>query len=277
MTTTKAKILKALLMVILFMGVLVFLLPLYWMISTSLKPVADIFAYPPRWLPTEIEWANYTNALDAAPWDIYFLNTILYTCCIVVGVLFTSVMSGYAFSKLNWKGKDNVFLMYIGTMMVPGQVTIIPVFMILTSFGWIDTYPGLIVPGLTSAFGCFLMRQFMKSLPNELIESALIDGAGHYRILWRIIVPLVKPSMATLGIFSFMGAWNNFFWPLIVTNSTEMRTVQIGLSAFQGQYGNIEWGAMMAAATIVSAPVLIIFFFAQRYFIEGIAMSGIKG
>ncbi len=275
--TTKAKLLKALLILVLFFGVLIFLLPLYWMISTSLKPVSDIFAYPPRWIPSVLEIENYIKAFDAAPWGIYFLNTILYTFCIVTGVLITSVLSGYAFSKLNWKGRDNVFLLYIGTMMIPGQVTIIPVFMILTSFGWIDTYSGLIIPGLTSAFGCFLMRQFMMGLPNELIESALIDGAGHYKIVLKIIIPLVKPSLATLGIFSFMGAWNNFFWPLIVTNSTEMRTVQVGLSSFQGQYGNVEWGAMMAAATMVSAPVLIMFFLAQRYFIEGIAMSGIKG
>jgi ABC-type glycerol-3-phosphate transport system permease component len=142
---------------------------------------------------------------------------------------------------------------------------------------WVDTYAGLIVPGLTSAFGCFLMRQFIAGIPTEIIESGLIDGAGHLRILRSIVSPLLYPAVATLGIFTFMGAWNNFFWPLVVTNSEELRTVQIGLSSFQTQYGTADWGAMMAAATLVSLPVLILFFFAQKYFIEGIAMTGVKG
>jgi ABC-type glycerol-3-phosphate transport system permease component len=262
---------------ILFLTVVTTLLPLVWMITTSIKTPGEVFVYPPKWIPTEFAWSNYKTAWEMAPWNKYFLNTVFYTASTVVGVLITSVASGYAFSKLEFKGRKTLFLAYIGTMMVPSQVTIIPVFIILSQMNWVDTYAGLIIPGLTSAFGCFLMRQFITGIPTELIESGLIEGGGHMRILASIVTPLLKPAVATLGIFTFMGTWNNFFWPLIVTNSDELRTVQVGLSSFQNQYGDGDWGAMMAAATMVSAPVLILFFFAQKYFIEGIAMTGIKG
>lgn len=270
-------IVKASVCIILLIGAFLSLLPLFWMISTSLKTVGEIFKYPPSLLPSKFYWDNYITAFNSAPWIRYFLNTALYTFCTVAGVLLTSVMSGYAFSKLEWKGRNATFIAYLGTMMVPSQVTIIPVFMILSKLGWVNSYAGLIIPGLTSAFGCFLMRQFMVGLPDELVEAGLIDGASHYRILVQIVLPLVKPSLATLGVFTFMGAWNAFFWPLIVTNSDKYYTVQIGLSAFQGLYGNVDWGSMMAAATMVSIPVLIAFLFTQQYFIEGITMSGIKG
>lgn len=257
--------------------VLITVLPLYWMISTSLKTPTDVFSYPPKMIPSTLEWGNFANAWDMAPWGRYFVNTALYTACTVLGVLLSSVTSGYAFAKLSFKGRNSLFLAYVGTMMIPSQVTIIPVYMILAKMNWVDTYAGLIVPGLTSAFGCFLMRQFIAGIPTEIIESGLIDGAGHLKILRSIVSPLLYPAVATLGIFTFMGAWNNFFWPLVVTNSDELRTVQIGLSSFQNQYGTADWGSMMAAATLVSLPVLILFFFAQRYFIEGIAMTGVKG
>lgn len=263
--------------VILFLTIMTTLLPLVWMITTSIKTPGEVFVYPPKWIPSELAWVNYKTAWEMAPWNKYFLNTIVYTLSTVLGVLLTSVASGYAFSKLDFKGRKTLFLAYIGTMMVPSQVTIIPIFMILSQMNWVDTYAGLIIPGLTSAFGCFLMRQFITGIPTELIESGLIEGGGHVRILSSIVTPLLKPAVATLGIFTFMGTWNNFFWPLIVTNSDELRTVQVGLSSFQNQYGDGDWGAMMAAATMVSAPVLILFFFAQKYFIEGIAMTGIKG
>lgn len=262
---------------VLILTVLITVLPLYWMISTSLKTPTDVFAYPPKLIPSAIQWSNFSNAWDMAPWGRYFVNTVFYTVCTVIGVLITSVMSGYAFAKLSFKGKNTLFLGYVSTMMIPAQVTIIPVFIILSRVGWVDTYAGLIIPGLTSAFGCFLMRQFIAGIPTEIIESGLIDGAGHLKILKVIVSPLLYPAVATLGIFTFMGAWNNFFWPLVVTNSEDLRTVQIGLSSFQNQYGTADWGAMMAAATLVSAPVLILFFFAQKYFIEGITMTGIKG
>jgi ABC-type sugar transport system, permease component len=273
-----AKILgKVLLYLALLLGTVVTLLPLAWMIATSLKTSSDIFVYPPRFLPTQLELSNYSQAWDMASWLRYFYNTILFTACTVVGVVLTSIASGYAFAKLQFKGRNAVFLLYIGTMMIPSQVTIIPVFMILSRLHWVNTYQGLIVPGLTSAFGCFLMRQFMSSLPNELVESALMDGARHGKILVSIVSPLLKPAITTLAVFTFMGAWNSFFWPLVVTNDEALRTVQIGLSAFQGQYGNVEWGPMMAAATFVCAPMLVLFLFAQRYFVEGIVMTGIKG
>ncbi len=253
------------------------LLPLWWMITTALKTPTDVFAYPPTFWPSKIEWRNFLSAWEMAPWGRYFFNTVLYTLCTVVGVTITSVMSGYAFAKLKFKGRNLLFVSYIGTMLVPAQVTIIPVYMILSQLGWVDTYAGLIIPGIAGAFGCFLMRQFIATIPDELIESAIMDGANHWRILVSVITPLVKPAVATLGIFTFMGSWNNFFWPLVVTNSEKLRVLQVGLSSFQNQYGNADWGAMMAAASFVSIPIIIIFFFAQKYFIEGITMTGIKG
>jgi multiple sugar transport system permease protein len=258
-------------------ALIITILPLIWMVTTSLKTPTDVFAYPPKWLPSEVAWSNYVTAWGMAPWGRYFFNTVFYTLCTVLGVLITSVTSGYAFSKLTFKGRNTLFLAYVGTMMVPAQVTIIPVYMILAQLHWVNSYAGLIIPGLTSAFGCFLMRQFVSTIPSEIIESALIDGAGHFKILSFIITPLIQPAVATLGIFTFMGAWNNFFWPLVVTNDDTLRVLQVGLSSFQNQYGNADWGAMMAAATLVSAPLLLLFFFAQKYFIEGITMTGIKG
>ncbi|WP_238358061.1 carbohydrate ABC transporter permease [Cohnella zeiphila] len=277
MSLTARRFGMSLVYLLLILMVLITVLPLYWMISTSLKTPTDVFSYPPKMIPSTLEWGNFANAWDMAPWGRYFVNTALYTACTVLGVLLSSVTSGYAFAKLSFKGRNSLFLAYVGTMMIPSQVTIIPVYMILAKMNWVDTYAGLIVPGLTSAFGCFLMRQFIAGIPTEIIESGLIDGAGHLKILRSIVSPLLYPAVATLGIFTFMGAWNNFFWPLVVTNSDELRTVQIGLSSFQNQYGTADWGSMMAAATLVSLPVLVLFFFAQRYFIEGIAMTGVKG
>ncbi|GGH86451.1 ABC-type glycerol-3-phosphate transport system permease component [Pullulanibacillus pueri] len=268
---------KTIIYIVLIFITILCLLPLWWMIITALKAPAEVFSYPPKFWPSKIHWANFVTAWNMAPWGRYFFNTAFYTVCTVVGVIVTSVMSGYAFSKLKFKGRNLVFISYIGTMMVPAQVTIIPVYMILSQLHMIDTYAGLIIPGLANAFGCFLMRQFIATIPTEFVESALIDGAGHGKILISIITPLVTPAVAALGIFTFMGSWDNFFWPLVVTNSEKLRVLQVGLASFQSQYGTADWGAMMAAATFVSAPILILFFFAQKYFIEGITMTGIKG
>jgi len=270
-------LLRFLLFMILLFGAILSILPIIWMFLTSIKPMDEVFTYPPKWLPSRIVLSNYIEAWKEAPWERYFLNSIFYSGSVIIGQVITSLLAGYAFSKLQFRGRDLLFILYIGTMMIPGQVTIVPIFVILSKLKWIDTYQGLIVPGLTTAFGTFLFRQFFVSIPTDLQEAALVDGASHLYILRKIFVPLSRPAIITLVVFTFMGTWNDFFWPLIVTNSTEMRTVQIGLTAFQSQYGGVQWSYMMAAAMFVTLPIIVLYLFAQRYFVEGITLTGLKG
>jgi len=185
-------------------------------------------------------------------------------------------MAAYAFARLQFKGRDVLFYIFLGTMMIPYQVTMIPSFMVLYWLGWVDSYQAMIVPGLASAFGTFLLRQFFLTIPKELEEAAYIDGCGKFRVLWQIIIPLSKPALATLAIFTFMGTFNDFIWALIVVNSDHLRTVQLGLAIFRDRYIT-DWDLLMAGSVMATLPVLIVFFFAQKYFIKGITLSGIKG
>lgn len=257
-------------------GAVLSLAPLIWMVLTSIKPIDEVFLFPPRLLPTEVDLSNYPRAMSKAPWLRYYFNSVVFSGGLIIGQVTTSLFAGYAFAKMRFRWRNQIFLAYIGTMMIPTQVTIIPVYVLLSGLGWIDTYQGLILPLFAHAFGVFLFRQFFTTIPDSLVESAFMDGASHVQILSRIVTPLSKPVIATLTVFVFRFSWNEFFWPLIVTNSEKMRTVQIGLSAFQDQYGQIEWAPMMAAAVVATGPILILFVAAQRYFIEGISMTGIK-
>lgn len=251
------------------------LAPFVWMILTSLKDMSEIFVYPPQWLPDEWRFDNYKKAFEAAPFGRYYFNSIFVAITVTVGQLITCSMAAFAFARLQFKGRNILFYLFLGTMMIPYNVTMIPSFLVLYWLGWIDTYYALIVPGLASAFGTFLLRQFFITIPKELEEAAYIDGATKLQVLRRIIVPLAKPALATLAVFTFMGVFNDFIWALIVINSEDMQTVQLGLAIFRDRYLT-QWDLLMAGSVTAVLPILIVFFFAQKYFIQGITLSGLK-
>jgi multiple sugar transport system permease protein len=251
------------------------LLPFLWMVLTSFKGMGEIFTFPPTWWPQDFTFENYRDAFTAAPFGRFYFNSLFVAITVTLGQLVTCSMAAYAFARMEFWGRDVLFYLFLGTMMVPAHVTMIPSFMILHWMGLIDTYGALILPGLASAFGTFLLRQFFLSMPKELEESAFIDGCGRFRVLWQIIVPLARPALATLAIFTFMGVFNDFLWALVVINSQELFTVQLGLSIFRDRFAT-EWGSLMAGSVVATLPILIVFFFAQKHFIQGIALSGLK-
>lgn len=252
------------------------LFPVVWMLLTALKPAAEVNAFPPTLLPDEWRWQNIPDALTFAPFGRYLFNSLVMSGGIAIIVLFTSALSAYAFARLQFRGRDALFLLYLGTLMIPPQVTLVPEFIIVQALGWVDTYQGLIIPNAFKAFGVFLLRQFFLQIPHELEEAARIDGASRFGCFWRIILPLSGPALATLGVFMFLFQWNNFLWPLIVSNTDATRPVVVGLSVFQDQYFT-QWELLMAAATVSTVPVLIVFLVAQRWFVRGIATSGFGG
>lgn len=251
------------------------LAPFIWMILTSLKDMKEIFIFPPKWLPTEFHFDNYEKVFEAAPFGRYYANSLFVAVTVTIGQLITCSMAAFAFARLRFRGRNILFFIFLGTMMIPYNVTMIPSFMVLYWLGWIDSYQALIVPGLASAFGVFLLRQFFMTIPKELEEAAYIDGATRFGVLRKIIIPLSKPALAALAVFTFMGVFNDFIWALIVINSEDMRTVQLGLSVFRSRYLT-QWDLLMAGSVAAVVPILIVFFFAQKYFIQGIALSGLK-
>ncbi|OGS20364.1 MAG: sugar ABC transporter permease [Elusimicrobia bacterium RIFOXYA2_FULL_40_6] len=258
-----------------FIGVFM-VLPFLWMLSTSLKEPNLVLAYPPQWIPKPILWRNYLDAWNSVPFGRFFLNSVFVAVCTTMGQVVTSSLAAYGFARLHFHGRDKFFMLYLATLMIPSQATMIPIFIFMKKLGWIDTYKALILPTMFTAYGTFMLRQFFITIPKDLEEAARIDGCNHFTIYWKIIMPLAKPALATLSTFVFLGSWNNFMWPLIVTDSMEMRTLPIGLSAFQGLYLT-SWHLLMAASIIVLAPILLVFIFNQRFFVKGIVMSGMKG
>ncbi|MEZ4863540.1 MAG: carbohydrate ABC transporter permease [Caldilineaceae bacterium] len=258
----------------------VMLIPFVWLISTSLKIRGTEFTFPPVWIPRPAVWANYYTAFfdSGLPFPRFLLNTAIITGANLVGVLFAGSLAGFGFARMRFPGRDKFFLLVLSTLMLPEIVTQIPSYLLFRLFGWIDTFLPLIVPAFLGggAFNIFLFRQFFMTIPYELDEAARIDGAGTWQIYTRVILPLSKPVLSTVAIFTFLGNWNSFLGPLIYLNSLEKMTLAVGLRAFQGLRGT-EWNLMMAAAAVMMAPVLIVFFAAQRYFIQGIVTSGFGG
>ncbi|MBN2413338.1 carbohydrate ABC transporter permease [candidate division KSB1 bacterium] len=271
-----SKFSKSLLLhILIYVGALLTVAPFIWMVLTSFKGMGEILSYPPTFFPEEFKFSNYIRAFQAASFGRFYFNTFLVAIACTLGQLVTCSMAAFAFARLKFKGRNALFMLFLGTMMIPGQVTMIPTFIILYWLGWIDTYWALIVPGLASAFGTFLMRQFFLTIPRELEDAAYIDGCSRFGVLWRIILPLSKPALATLAVFIFMFFFNDFLWPLIAINSEEMRTVQLGLAVFRDRYIT-EWDLLMAGSVTATLPIIMIFFFAQKYFIKGITLSGLK-
>ena len=271
---------RAGLFLLLLLGAMTMAAPLFWMISTSLKEAGQVFAeakvWWQEWLPSTFVWQNYGKVWEVVPFARFYLNSILVSVCITAGQVVTSAMAAYAFARLNFPGRDRLFFGYLATMMIPGAVTMIPVFILLRFLGWIDSYKALILPGIFSAYGTFMLRQFFLTLPKDLEDAAKIDGCSYRRIFWHIILPLSKPALATLTTFTFMGSWMNLMWPLIVVNTHTKYTLPVGLAYFQGVHGT-DWTLLMAASMMMILPILIVFLFNQRFFVEGIKLAGIKG
>ncbi|TSB45103.1 carbohydrate ABC transporter permease [Alkalicoccobacillus porphyridii] len=256
----------------------IFLVPFMWMVSTSLKDSSEIFQFPPQWIPNPVVWSNYIEAMTFAPFHRFFANSFIIATLSMIGEVFTGALVAYGFAKLEFKGRNVLFIVVLATMMLPGEVTMIPVFIMFSSIGWVDTFLPLIVPSYFGggAFFIFMLRQFFLGIPNELEEAARMDGCNTFQIFYRIVLPLSKPALAVVAIFSFHGKWNDFLGPLIYLNSMENYTVQLGLAMFQGMF-QTEWSLLMAASIVALLPVLIIFFVFQKYFIEGIKLTGVKG
>lgn len=263
---------------LLIFGAVVMVLPFFWMVNASLMTSGEIQAQPPVWLPANPQFQNYPRLLEAVPMGQMYLNSLIVTVSSVIGVLFTSSLAGFAFAKYRFPGKEILFFCILATMMIPFFVTLIPVFYIVRQLGWINTYQGIIVPSLTSAYGIFLLRQFIVTIPDELLDAARIDGASEPLIYFRIVVPLIMPALATLGTFTFIGSWNAFLWPLLIITDRSLMTVPLGLNTlrtFAAEARNLD--LLMVGTTLSVLPTLILFVFLQRYFIRGIALTGLKG
>ncbi len=258
-------------------GAVVFMIPFLWMLSSSLKELPQIFVFPPKWFPNPVRWDNYSRALERMNFLVALKNTVTITVLCLVGQVGSTSLVAYGFARIRFPGRDVLFTLLLSTMMLPGQVTMIPLFIIFRSLGWVDTFKPLIVPAFFGggAFFIFLLRQFFLTIPKDLEDAARIDGCGRFRIFLQIVLPLAKPALITVSIFSFMSHWNDFMGPLIYLNSEQNRTLAIALQSFQGQY-TADWNLLMAASVVVLIPVLIIFFTLQRYFVEGIVLSGLK-
>ena len=264
--------------VILSVGGIAMMIPFLWMVFTSFKSTPEIYEYPPKIFPRAWLWSNYFDAWNFLPFATFFKNSAIVSLGVVLGQLFTCSLAGYSFGRLRYPGRDRLFLLYLATMMIPFAVIMIPLYVQMRWMKWVDTLWPLIVPAIFTPWGTFLMRQFMMTLPRELEDAARIDGAGFFRIYSRIILPLTKPALATLGIFTFLSSWNSFLWPLIMISSLELKTVPLGMTAFQSRMpAKTPWQLVMAAATFAILPILIAFILGQKYYVQGIVTSGIKG
>ena len=262
---------------LLIIGSILIMIPVFWMVSSALKPNNQIFLFPPQWIPNPIQWDNFVTAMTSLPFGTYFQNTMIIEVGSIVGTVLSCSIVAYGFARLNAPGRNFWFVVLLSTMMLPGVVTMIPVYLIFRQLGWVNTFLPLIVPNFFgSAFFIFLLRQFFMTIPRDFEEAARIDGANTWQVLTRIMLPLSKPALATVTIFTFMGVWNDFMGPLIYLNKPETYTLALGLNFFKGQYVS-QWNLLMAASLVMMLPLVLLFFVAQKAFIEGITLTGVKG
>jgi ABC-type glycerol-3-phosphate transport system permease component len=268
---------QILLYVVVAAGLLLFCVPVYYMATTSIKAEFEVTAIPVHWIPHELHPENYPEAFATAPFAQYFYNSLVVAIVVVITTLVFSALAGYGFAKFSFPGKNLCFLIVLSTLMIPFQILLIPLYVLVHGFGWTNSYAGLIIPGALSAFGVFLMRQFCQTLPEELLDAARIDGAGEIGIFWRIVMPLLKPPLASLAIITFLGSWNNFLWPLIVVNKGALFTLPVGMTVFTQPLRAPYWTYIMAVSTVATLPVVLVFLVLQKYFIQGVVLSGMKG
>ncbi len=254
---------------------IIFLLPFIWSISTSLKPLSDLFQVAPNLIPSQIRWQNYGDVLDYIPFARIYANTIIVTAARVIGQVFLASLAAFAFSRMQFPGRDILFFLLLAGLMVPQQVLTIPNYAMMRQVGWLDSYQGLIIPLLFSSFGVFLLRQYFLSIPADFQEAATLEGANPFQIYWQIYLPLARPALAAFAFLVIQWSWNEFLWALIMTSRTEMQVLSVGVALFQGQYFTND-ALLMAAANMATIPVLILFVFFQRQLVEGITLSGLK-
>lgn len=275
----KSKIGKLIAYILLTLMSIVCIAPFLWMLSTSLKEPNEIFVMPPVWIPEAFDWKNYVEAWNAGGlnFGLMFYNTLLIVLPVTIFTVLASSLASYSFARIKFAGREFIFVMLLASLMIPGTVTLLPQFIVFSKIGWLDSFAPLIVPGLFgNAFAIFLLRQFFLTLPADLEEAAMIDGCSRFRIWWQIFLPLSKPAIATLTVFTFQGVYNDFMGPLIYINSSDNFTVQLGLASFNGMYST-SYDLLMSASVFTLVPIIVIFLLAQRYFIEGITLTGVKG
>lgn len=251
--------------------------PFYWMVSSSLKTEIDIFQVPPKWLPIPPVWQNYVYVFDVVDFGRYTYNSMKLGVLWTVGVLLSSSWAAYGFARVRFWGRNTLFIITLVALMIPGQVTMIPTFILMNKLGWVDTHLPLWVPAFFgSAFGIFLLRQYFMTIPQELLDAATMDGCSHFGIYWRVMMPLAKPALASLALLSFMGSWNNLLGPVIYLYDEQLFTLPIGLTRFQGMYQTF-WAYTMAGGTVSVIPILVLFLFTQKYFVQGVVLTGLAG
>ncbi|OQY97471.1 MAG: sugar ABC transporter permease [Chloroflexi bacterium UTCFX4] len=265
---------ETILYAVLLIGGIVMVIPFIWMLATSLKPAKEIFLG--NFFPLAPTFENYQIVLKKVPFARWYLNSLIVATLTTLSVAFFDSLVGFTLAKYEFRGKNVIFIFILSTLMVPTEMLIIPWFILSNNFHWVDTYWGIMFPGMMSAFGIFLMKQFMEGIPSELLDAARIDGVSEFGLFWRIAMPLVRPALAALCIFTFLGNWNAFLWPVIITEKMDMRTIPVGLSFFSGEAG-ASWELIMAGAAMATIPVLIVFVIFQRQIIKGIALTGLKG
>ena len=266
---------KFLIWAILLLGALLMIIPYYWMFITSIKPPEEIHAYPPQFIVRHPTFQAYISLFKFLPMGRSLLNSLMVVSAVTLSNLLFCSLAGYAFAKLRFPGRDAIFMTFLFSMMIPWQVNIIPGFVIIHKLGWLNTFRALIIPNLTSTFGIFLCRQYMVSIPNGLIEAARIDGYSEIGIYWNVIIPLIKPALATLAIFTFLAQWNSFVWPLVVIHSNRMRTVPLLIAVLNGQFG-ANFAMVMAGAVVVTLPIIAMFLIFQRQFLKGVVLTTIR-
>ena len=261
---------------VLIFGAAFILLPFVWMISTSLKPDKEVLMMPPKWIPTVLQWKNYVDAFKAVPFFTYLKNSVIVTVLITTCELITTILAAFAFARLEFKGKNVLFMLLVATMMVPGEILIIPNFVTLAQLGWIDTYKAMVAPWATSVFSILLLRQQFASIPESYYKAARMDGCSDLRYLLTVMVPMSRPTVVSIALLKIINSWNSYFWPLIATNSREMRTLPVGLAYFTTEAGT-DYNTLMAFSLMIISPTIIVYLFTQKYIIQGVSKTGLKG
>lgn len=267
---------KIVVYLILIMGAAFILLPFVWMLLTSIKPSKEVLQMPPKWIPSRIQWENYREAFHAVPFFKYFRNSVIVTVCITSCELITTILAAFAFARLEFKGKNILFILLVATMMVPGEILVIPNFVTLAKLGWINSYKALIAPWGASVFSIFLLRQQFASIPESYYKAARMDGCGDFRYLLTIMVPMSRPTIVSIALLKMINSWNAYLWPLIATNSKDMRTLPVGLAYFSTEAG-VSYNTLMAFSLLIISPTLMVYLFTQKYIIQGVSRTGLKG
>lgn len=270
------KFLKAAAYVILILGVLWVILPFIWMILTAFKPAKEVLSMPPKWIPSSWQWQNFSDALKSVPFRTYLFNSLFVAVCVTLGEIFTTILAAYAFVYIPFKFKNVLFIILVATMMVPSDILMIPNYVTLSNLGWINSYKALVLPWCASIFSIFLLRQQFSGVPSSYYKSAKMDGCSDLRYLFTILVPMSMPTIVSIGILKFISCWNSYMWPLIVTNSKDMRTLPVALAVFSTEAGT-RYHILMAFSLMMVAPIIILYIFMQKYIIKGISKSGLKG